>query len=159
MYQLSKSIPAWGKLSLFMFLLLIICSCDDIIIRDTGSSLFGASYKVEVTTDPSNSRLIIESMGSRQIQHATSPAIFSYTPRPGMPTVVIVSKEGYKTKKIRLTPDMDHLHVVLEKAPLYQLEYGSMTGGGIGDLGRPNLGDIPGMGVPDETTPEEEQTQ
>jgi hypothetical protein len=159
MYYLCNSSLTGGKLSLFIFLLLTICSCEDIIIRDTASGQIGSTYKVEITTDPPNSKRTIESMGSRQIKNATSPAELTYTPRPGMPTVVVVSKEGYKTKKVRLTPEVNHLHVVLEKAPLYELEYGSMTGGGMGAVGRPTLEDVPGMGTPAETTPEEELNQ
>ncbi len=132
---------------LCIFLLLMFCSCSDIIIRDTDgkNSQFGASYKVMITTDPPNSRLVVESMGTRQLRSATSPAEFTYNPKPGMPTVVSVSKEGYVAKKVRLTPEMDHLHVVLEKAPMLPFDFG---GGGLGGgMGRPTFEDIPGMGT------------
>ncbi len=154
MYHPTASISTKSKSNVFamiyiasIFLLLTFCSCDDIIIRDTGGkgNQFGAKYKVTITTDPTNSRLVVESMGTRQLKSAVSPAEFTYSPKPGMPTVVSVSKEGYKTKKVRLTPEMDHLHVVLEKAPLMQFDYG---GGGMGGgMGRPALEDIPGMGA------------
>jgi hypothetical protein len=76
-----------------------------------------------------------------------------------MPTVVVVSKEGYQSKKVRLKPGTNHLHVVLEKASPYQLEFGGRAGGGMGGMGRPSLEDIPGMGTPPEATPEEELDQ
>jgi hypothetical protein len=52
-----------------------------------------------------------------------------------MPTVVTVSKEGYKSKKVRLEPGKDHLHVVLEKASPFELEFGGGAGARMGGVG------------------------
>lgn len=161
MYHLIKS---WSKVGLSILLLLMVCSCDDIIIRDIDDGKgrgikVGAKYKVSITTEPNGSRLVVESMGSRQVQSSVSPASFVYTPRPGMATVVIVSKSGYKTKKVRLTSGMNKLHVVLEKAPVNQFEFGGASAGGMGGMGRPTFEDIPGMGDSDGDVPEEDLLQ
>jgi len=138
-----------GKSGLWLLGLLALVSlsgCADIIMETAPGQA-----KILVTTDPPNSRIVFESMGSRSVAVYYSPAEIVYRPRPNMPSIITVSKEGYQTKRVRLNPEENHIHVVLEKAPEYTLEppggMGALGGGpgpGMGGGGMPFPGDIPG---------------
>ncbi len=146
------------KLILPLGLFLLVYGCSDIIIKDTetiGRYQLG-EQSISITTDPTNSKITLESMGSRKVWHAISPTEFAYTPRPGMPSVVTVAKDGYQTKKIRVEPGMKNLHVVLEKVSSFNFNFGGMPGRGMGSgRGGPNIKDIPGISSPAPGTTEE----
>jgi len=127
-----------------MSLVLLVSGCADIIMQSAPGQV-----KVMVTTDPPNSRIVLESMGSRSVGVYYSPAEIIYYPRPNMPTIITVSKKGYQTKRVRLEPGQDHIHVVLEKASGYTLDVpGGMGALGGGRGGFPGGGPGMGGGIP-----------
>ncbi len=103
---------------------------DDIVLPE----MEGRSRKIVVTTDPPQSRIMLEAMGSRQIKVYYSPAEIIYIRRPGMPTLLSISKEGYQSKKVRLDGSQSNIHVVLEKAIELPPGLGGRTGG-VGRMG------------------------
>ncbi len=112
----------------------LLCACEDVLVTN-----YIGERTVKITTDPPECRIVLESMGSRQVFTYYSPVQISYAPKPGMPTKISVSKEGYQTKNFRLEGDQNHLHIVLER-----MMGSSFEGSGIGLRGGGGIGSMPG---------------
>ncbi len=119
--------------------LLATVSCSDIIMEEAPKT--GRGYmnnplgmrQVHITTEPDGAKIMLVSMGSRQMQTFYAPADINYMITPAMPTVVTVAKKGYKPKTVRLDGKKKTLHVILDKASLMPLmDFGGGRGSGMG---------------------------
>lgn len=136
-------------LLLLLVSLLFVTGCEEIIIKDTAElprSLNNnplGMQKVRITSEPDGAKIMLISMGNRQMQTFYAPAEINYMVTPAMPTVLTVAKKGYKPKNVRLDGTKDEIHVVLEKAPILpEIDFGNMggTATGIGGGRGPSMG-------------------
>ncbi len=154
-----------------VLLVVVLCSmvsCSDIIIKDppttrgrgTAVNPLGMG-EVRITTEPEGAKIMLISMGSRQMQTFYSPANINYMVTPAMPTVVTIAKKGYKPKNVRLDGTKQEIHVILEKTLLMPtMDFGGGAGGfGSGPgAGRPSdvgMGDG-GMGPGQDMMPQDQ---
>ncbi len=133
------------KIAVLVVLVLGTAACSDIIIQDTTdlprnmrTDPMGIQ-KVRITTEPEGAKIMLISMGNRQMQTFYAPAEIDYMITPAMPTVVTVSSKGYKPKNVRLDGSKEEIHVILDKAimlPTYDFGTSSKSMGGAPGIGR-----------------------
>ncbi len=129
--------------------LLGIVSCSDIIMEEAPQT--GRGYmnnplgmgQIHITTEPDGAKIMLVSMGSRQMQTFYAPADINYMITPAMPTVLTIAKKGYKPKTIRLDGKKKEMHVTLDKAPLMPM----IDFGGAGRQGGPGRGRPSDIGI------------
>ena len=136
--EMFLKVKVFTLLTIYIAILTGCAYLDEIAISTPGA------YTVTITTEPSNARVVMESMGNRKPMTFYTPAKIQYSPRPNMPSVISVSKSGYTTQNIRLDPHKTQIHLVLQQASAFQYDMGNMGGMSRGMAGRPDLGQVQG---------------